>query len=77
MEIVEMNKILNKLKCARIRLSVPFFTYEFRLNELIDPENVDERIKKLDSIRDDLEMAINAIHELKQDAVDKKVNLLY
>lgn len=73
---VKIKNFLSKLKGnGRFRISMPFFSYELKLDELFSPSSADDRIKKLDDIKYDLAMAIEAIDGLKQDAVDKRNEL--
>ena len=71
-----MGKITNAIKAmkqsARFRISLPFFSYEMNLKELVDSTNIDDRIAKLGEIKADLEAAVIAVDSLKSEAEDRK-----
>lgn len=72
----KIKNVLSRLKAdGRFRISMPFFSYELKLDELFGPSSADDRIKKLDDMKYDLARAIEAINGLKQDAVDKRNEL--
>ena len=68
--IKHLQSILEKGIC--IRVSLPFFTYEIKFEDIFSSKTVDERIDRLDQIRDELEGAISAVDELKNEAVKNK-----
>lgn len=63
------------LKGARFRLGLPFFPIEFYLGDLLEQPSVDERIKKLYTIKDDLEKAMEAVDEMTNEAITKQGEL--
>ena len=71
-----MSKLKTILGQGRIRFSLPllpfFSSYEVVLNDVLDSQSVDERIAKLDSVKEDLESAIKAVTKLQADAQTHK-----
>lgn len=68
-----MSNIAEKLKRgSRLRVGLPFLTYEFSLEDLSTPEAADARIARLGEIKRDLEGAIRAVQELQKEAGDRK-----
>jgi len=64
-----MSKIIDSVKrSARFRVSLPFFSYEVNLNDLVDSSTIDERISKLGRVKEDLEAAIVAVSTLQKEA---------
>ena len=59
-------------KNSKLSLSLPFFRYELDLTQALDPTSVDERISRLDQIRNDLNGAIEAVIELQAEAQENK-----
>ena len=73
-----MSKLINTLKRgARLRISLPFFSYEVNLDDLVDPTNVDKRISKLSEIKQDLEAAVLAVDSLRREAEDRKTEAIH
>ena len=69
-----MTEIIKALKhSARFRVSLPFFSYEVNLNDLVDSSSVDERITKLGEIKRDLEAAAVAVDSLQSEAEARKI----
>ena len=69
-----MNKtsISKYLKKTRLRVSLPFVSYEVTLDDLLDSKDVDARIRRLSQIRTDLEDTISAVEQLQADALRNK-----
>jgi hypothetical protein len=69
-----MNKTKLKkiLRNARFRVSLPFFSYEVTADDVLNSKNVDDRIKRLSTIRTDLEETIQAVTELQEEALQNK-----
>ena len=65
-------KISKLLRQARFRVSLPFFSYEVTLDDVLDSKNVDERIKRLSTIRTDLEETVHAVTQLQAEALQNK-----
>lgn len=59
-------------KNTKLSVSLPFLRYEIDLAQAIDPTTVDERIARLDQIRNDLNAAVEAVAELQREAQDNK-----
>ncbi len=57
---------------TKLSLSLPFLRYEVDLAQALDPKTVDERIARLDQIRNELSGAIDAVTELQREAHDNK-----
>jgi hypothetical protein len=53
-------KITKVLRNARFRVSLPFFSYEVTVDDIMNSKDVDDRIKRLSTIRTDLEETIQA-----------------
>ncbi len=68
-----MSKLRQTLKSARLRVALPFLSYEVKLDELLSSASADERIAKLGSIKEDLEAAVVAVEGLKQEAEARKM----
>lgn len=56
----------------RIRVGLPFITYEVRFNDVLGGRSADERIEKLDQIKTDLVAATDAVDILKEEAIVAK-----
>lgn len=69
---MEKSSIAKHLKKARLRVSLPFLSYEVTLDDLIDSKDVDERIKRLSAIKNDLEATIIAVGQLQAEAFKSK-----
>ena len=67
-----MTKFKHFLSNARFRINLPFISYEFSIDDLVNSENIDERISKLESVKKDLYEAISAVNELQSDAQKNK-----
>jgi hypothetical protein len=67
----DVRKILRKAQ-VRIRLPIPFISYEIPLNDIIDPQNIDTRISRLGDIKKELESAIDAVTSLQIEAQENK-----
>ncbi|MDP3671889.1 MAG: hypothetical protein WA191_22640 [Telluria sp.] len=71
--MVEMQSFLDVLrKSGKLSLSLPFLRYEMDLGQVLDSKTVDERLAKLDQIRNDLSAAVDAVAELQREAQDNK-----
>ncbi|MBI4317546.1 MAG: hypothetical protein HY675_03570 [Chloroflexi bacterium] len=57
---------------TRLRISLPFISYEVALDDLATSDTVDARIARLGEIKRDLEAAIAAVHGLQEEARDRK-----
>lgn len=60
------------MKSTRLSVSLPFLRYEMDIAKALDPKTVDERIERLDHIRNELSSAIDAVTELQREAQDNK-----
>jgi hypothetical protein len=70
------NRLLEKLaKHSRIRVSLPFFSYEIQAEDLISDANLDTRIARLGEVKRDLQESIVAIEELQAEATTRKAEL--
>jgi predicted nuclease with TOPRIM domain len=69
---MEKSFLAKYLKKARLRVSLPFLSYEVTLDDLIDSKDVDERIKRLSTIKNDLEETIVAVEQLQAEAFKSK-----
>jgi len=67
-----MGKLGKYLKKTRIRVSIPFFSYEVVLDDLVDSKDVDSRITRLTQIKTDLEETISAVTQLQNEAFKSK-----
>lgn len=63
---------MKKFGKARLRISLPFFSYEIQLDDLLSSKDIDQRVKKLIDIEKDLEDAIDAVKKLQHDALKSK-----
>jgi hypothetical protein len=68
---IDLKKIFGKAQ-VRIRLPIPFITYEIPLNEVINSKDIDTRIARLSDIKNELESAIEAVESLQNDAQQNK-----
>lgn len=64
--------IAKHLKKARLRVSLPFLSYEVTIDDLIDSKDIDERIERLSTIKNDLEETIVAVEQLQAEAFKSK-----
>ncbi|NEP87532.1 MAG: hypothetical protein F6K18_12260 [Okeania sp. SIO2C2] len=64
-------EVLSKAQ-VRIKLPIPFISYEIPLNEVIDPQSIDTRISRLSDIKKELESAILAVESLQSEAQENK-----
>ena len=64
--------ITKYLKKTRLRVSLPFVSYEVTLDDLLDSKDVDARVKRLSQIRTDLEETISAVEQLQAEALRNK-----
>jgi predicted nuclease with TOPRIM domain len=69
---MEKSSLAKYLKKARLRVSLPFLSYEVTLDDLIDSKDVDERIERLSTIKNDLEETIVAVEQLQAEAFKSK-----
>ncbi len=60
------------LKQGRLRISIPFLTYEMRIDGLLSEKSVEDRIARLAEIQDELEGAVTAVSDLKDEAIRTK-----
>jgi len=67
-----MSKILKYLSKSRLRINLPFISYEVTFDDLVSSKNVDERIARLGEIRQDLQGAIEAVENLEAEALERK-----
>ncbi len=68
---IDLKKIFGKAQ-VRIRLPIPFITYEIPLNEVITSKDIDKRIARLSDIKNELESAIEAVESLQNEAQQNK-----
>lgn len=68
---INFKKVLSKAQ-VRIKLPIPFISYEIPLNEVIDPQTIDTRITRLSDIKKELESAIFAVEQLQSEAQENK-----
>ncbi|GGA34163.1 hypothetical protein [Okeania sp. KiyG1] len=68
---INLKKVLSKAQ-VRIKLPIPFISYEIPLNEVIDPQTIDTRITRLSDIKKELESAIFAVEQLQSEAQENK-----
>lgn len=66
------NKLRQLARNARLRVSLPFFSYEVTVDDVLNSKDVDDRIKRLSTIRSDLEETIQAVAELQSEALRNK-----
>lgn len=70
------DKLHAHLRKARIRISIPFISYEATIGELADSRSIDERITQLERVREDLLGAVSAVEELQGKALETKKQYL-
>lgn len=63
------------LQNVRIRINLPFMSYEITPAELLSRRDIDERIAKLEKVRADLLDAVDAVKLLEDEAHTSKDNL--
>lgn len=63
------------LRNARIRIGLLGISYEITPDELLNREGVDERIQKLEKVRQDLLAAVDAVKSLEDEAHKNKEEL--
>jgi hypothetical protein len=69
----QISQVISAIKSnSKVSVSLPFLRYELDLTQALDPVTVDERIARLDKIRDELEAAAVAVGELRREAQDNK-----
>ncbi|NEQ37920.1 MAG: hypothetical protein F6K40_17290 [Okeania sp. SIO3I5] len=68
---INLKEVLSKAQ-VRIKLPIPFVSYEIPLNEVFDPQSIDTRISRLSDIKKELESAIFAVESLQNDAQKNK-----
>jgi hypothetical protein len=74
MEKSRTRKLKDRLKRGlRLRISLPFFSYEIALDDLATSETVNARIARFGDIKRDLEAAISAVQDLQYEANDRKL----
>lgn len=69
-----MSKLLRN---SKIRISLPFISYEITPEELLSRESVDARIAKLEKVRGDLLDAVDAVKSLEAEAHKSKDELTH
>ena len=69
---MEKSFIKKHLKKARLKISLPFMSYEVTLDDLMDSKDIDERIKRLSTIKKDLQETIIAVEQLQDEAFKSK-----
>ena len=47
---INFKEVLSKAQ-VRIKLPIPFLSYEIPLNEVLDPQSIDTRISRLSNIK--------------------------
>jgi len=67
-----IGKLSKHLKKARLRVALPFVSYEVTLDDILDSKDVDERIKRLSTIKSDLADTVAAVEQLQADALQSK-----
>jgi hypothetical protein len=65
-------RLIRQLRNFRLRISLPFMSYEITPGDFLTRGDIDERIEKLGTIKQDLLASIAAIEELQVDAQGKK-----
>jgi hypothetical protein len=68
-------RLTRQLRKLRLRVSLPFISYEITPEDFLTRGDLDERIAKLGNIKEDLLASIVAIEELQAGAQDKKRQL--
>jgi hypothetical protein len=63
------------MKKGRIRIALPFLTYEILPDELFGSKTVDERIDALGKVRSDLLDAVSAVESLQKEAQQSKLEV--
>jgi hypothetical protein len=64
--------LIRVAKNMDLRISLPFLSYEISVADLVDHSNVDQRLKRLSTIKSDLQDSILAIKELEKEGLKKK-----
>ena len=67
------DQIKRHLRNTRLRVSLPFFSYEVTLDDVLTNKDVDERIKRLSQIKQDLQDTVGAVEQLQAEALHNKV----
>lgn len=67
-----MRSVREQLRNARVRVSLPFISYEMSVADLVNPTTVDERIEGLNRVRADLLGAVEAVEKLQSEAQQRK-----
>ena len=60
------------LRNTRLRISLPFLSYEINLDDVLTNKDVDERIKRLSQIKNDLQDTVGAVEQLQAEALHNK-----
>jgi len=60
------------LRSTRIRVSLPFISYEIAPEDFLEHPTLDQRLQRLSSIKADLQASILAVEELEREAFEKK-----
>ena len=66
------DQLKRHLRNTRLRVSLPFFSYEVTLDDVLTNKDVDERIKKLGQIKPDLQDSVGAVEQLQAEALHNK-----
>jgi hypothetical protein len=64
--------LARQFRKARLRISLPFVSYEVTLDDIVDSKSVDDRIAQLGRVREDLQAAVTAVEELQLKAIQNK-----
>jgi peptidoglycan hydrolase CwlO-like protein len=67
-----MSKLSKSIGKMRLRINLPFITYEVTLDDLFSSKNIDERLARLGEVKKDLQGAIEAIDNLQSEALERK-----
>lgn len=72
--ILKRLNLTKHLSRSKFRITIPFIpiSYEFDINNLVNSRNIDERIEKLNGIKQDLQDAIEAVEVLQIEALERK-----
>jgi len=65
-------KLRDALLSSRLRISIPFLAYEIDVSRLLDTQSIDERLQRLSLVKNDLQVAVQAIRELEKEAEERK-----
>lgn len=65
----QISQVISAIKNnSKVSVSLPFLRYELDLTQALDPVTVDERIARLDKIRDELEAAAETLLQVPEDS---------